>query len=134
MEWLQDETEYYARAYAINDIGASYGNEVKFTTSKVILEIECEPETNSVEINSTKFNSVETGWDVPLVGNYGLEGHSLNIDFSIGFEFPPRSGVYNNGGMNTPIGISIDKRMFYDRYQYWNSSWRLCICRTDLKK
>jgi len=102
MEWLQDETEYFVRAYAINDEGVTYGNEVGFTTPKLELDIPCNVVNNTLSFNSIVLTNVRAGWDMPLYGDYGLRGNSLNIDFTIGFEKPPRSGVYQNVGFNTP--------------------------------
>lgn len=141
MEWLQDETEYYVRAFAVNQEGISYGGELTFTTSEVILDIECNPDPNTFDINFTEFNSVETGWDVPIFGEYGLVAHSQSIDFYIGFETPPRSGVYTNVGFNTPneflwtrecsmsatnIGVVPGGSVYVDRISKDNYSITFC--------
>lgn len=44
---LQDATTYYARAYAVNSIGTTYGEEVRFTTkTKTIATVATTPATN----------------------------------------------------------------------------------------
>ena len=61
---LQISTVYYVRAYAINDNGISYGNEVKFTTLTPDL-----PTMTIDEISNITFNSAVSGGDILDDGN-----------------------------------------------------------------
>jgi len=114
MEWLLDEQRYYVRAYAWNDAGLVYGDEVTFETGKVELDIPCNPEPNSVSFNFSNFTSVETGPGMVTWGNYGLVAHAPTYDFYIGFDFAPRSGVYRSIGQNSPTDFLWTKECSID--------------------
>jgi len=43
LTWLSPNTEYFVRAYATNDEGTSYGNQVSFTTTNNLPEIDVDP-------------------------------------------------------------------------------------------
>jgi uncharacterized protein (TIGR02145 family) len=50
---LEHETTYYVRAYAINKLGITYGNEISFTTKDGIISISTQPITNVGVIDAT---------------------------------------------------------------------------------
>jgi hypothetical protein len=63
-------TNYYARAYAINEVGVSYGNSISFTTTDGVPEVETLPATNittsSADCNGNVLN--DGGFDITQNG------------------------------------------------------------------
>lgn len=90
---LDDNTEYYLRAYATNEAGTGYGNEFVFTT---YIDPPCSPQDNSIIFDSsTKNLGSSTYSEIGLFyGDYGLISNSLEGDLSIEFSSPPENGVY----------------------------------------
>lgn len=61
MTGLKAGTKYYVRAYATNDAGDAYGNEINFTTSRVTCSAGCEEMTWG--ISGESFESIQyTNW------------------------------------------------------------------------
>jgi uncharacterized protein (TIGR02145 family) len=60
---LTPDTKYYIRAYANNDAGTAYGNEVSFTTSHIVV-----PEITTTEITSITSITAESGGNITSDG------------------------------------------------------------------
>jgi len=73
---LQANTIYYARAYAVNEKGVGYGNEIIFTTASIALPV--------LEIGDTKVAGAHDIWlnvSVPLKGD--LEIDEIGVVYGI---------------------------------------------------
>ncbi len=77
MTGLTPDTEYYYRAYAVNEAGPSYGAELTFTT-------EDPPEVSTTAASSVTWNSAQ------LNGNLTYVGSASSVDVS--FEWGTTSG------------------------------------------
>lgn len=75
---LQDGTTYYVRAYAINDKGTAYGEEVSFTTSKEILL----PSVTTSTITQVTERSAVAGGNVTSDGNAIVTERGVVYSFS----------------------------------------------------
>ncbi len=60
---LDPNTTYYIKAYATNSVGTSYGNEVNFTTTAIVI-----PTLTTVEVTSTTLTSAVSGGTVTSDG------------------------------------------------------------------
>ncbi|WP_242203228.1 hypothetical protein [Aestuariivivens insulae] len=91
---LDENTDYYIRAYATNDAGTGYGNELMFTT---YINTPCSPPDNSIIFDSSlKALGGSTYSTIGLFyGDYGVKSNSLQGDLSIEFSSPPENGVYD---------------------------------------
>jgi uncharacterized protein (TIGR02145 family) len=59
---LSPSTTYYIRAYATNNVGTAYGNELTFTTSEVlIMNIPCPGTPTINDIDGNSYNTVQIG-------------------------------------------------------------------------
>lgn len=63
MSDLNPNTTYYVRAYATNDIGTAYGNEISFSTNPATL-----PELTTSPLTSITINSAECGGNITSDG------------------------------------------------------------------
>ena len=64
VEGMKEGTTYYARAYAINSIGISYGEQIVFTTIQLLL-----PTVTTSEASNIGSTTVDLGGDVKNDGN-----------------------------------------------------------------
>ena len=90
---LQENTTYYIRAYATNDVGTAYGEEVSFTTKE---QSSTEPVvTETITVNGVSFKMVAVGGGTFTMGATSEQGsdaysdesptHSVTLsDFAIG--------------------------------------------------
>ena len=90
---LQENTTYYIRAYATNDVGTAYGEEVNFTTKE---QSSTEPVvTETITVNGVSFKMVAVGGGTFTMGATSEQGsdaysdesptHSVTLsDFAIG--------------------------------------------------
>lgn len=65
LEGLNPSSTYYVRAYAINNIGIGYGNEVSFITS-----INALPEVTTMPVSITGLSNINSGGEVLSQGDY----------------------------------------------------------------
>ena len=90
---LQENTTYYIRAYATNDVGTAYGEQVSFTTKE---QSSTEPGvTETITVNGVSFKMVAVGGGTFTMGATSEQGsdagsnesptHSVTLsDFAIG--------------------------------------------------
>ncbi len=90
---LEEDTDYYVRAYATNDAGTGYGNELTFTT---YINTPCSPQDNSIIFDSSTKNLGSSTYSTIdlFYGDFGVKSNSLEGDLSIEFSTPPENGVY----------------------------------------
>ena len=90
---LEVDTDYYIRAYATNDSGTGYGNELTFTT---FINTPCSPQDNSIIFDSSTKNLGSSTYSTIALfyGDFGVKSNSLEGDLSIEFSTPPENGVY----------------------------------------
>ena len=70
---LEHNTTYYVRAYATNEVGTSYGEEVTFTTLEKLL-----PEvTTATEVTEITVNSAVCGGEVTFNGNVSVTARGI---------------------------------------------------------
>ena len=69
---LQENTAYYARAYAINEIGVGYGEDKSFTTKEIIL-----PTVITSEVTDISFTSATIGGNVTNDGNASITEYGI---------------------------------------------------------
>lgn len=95
---LTPDTKYYIRAYANNDAGTAYGNEVTFTTSHIVV-----PEITTSEVTSVTSVTAISG------GNITSEGGDPVIARGVCWNTAPEPTTDNsktNDGTGTGIFIS----------------------------
>jgi len=87
---LKPNTKYYVRAYATNNVGTAYGNELTFTTTnELIMNIPC-PAVGPVvkDIDGNEYNTVQIGTQCWLKENLRVtkykDGKSIPLDKSGG--------------------------------------------------
>jgi uncharacterized protein (TIGR02145 family) len=82
MNSLSPNSQYYVRAYAVNDIGTSYGNEVSFTT--LLNSFNC---SDSISYNNQVYHSVLIGTQCWLKENLNIgtmvDGNTAQSDNGI---------------------------------------------------
>ena len=61
---LEHNTTYYVRAYATNEVGTAYGEEVTFTTLEKLL-----PTVTTADVTEITFSSAKCGGEVTFDGN-----------------------------------------------------------------
>jgi hypothetical protein len=94
---LNPNTQYFVRAYAINEIGIGYGEKLGFTTANDPASPPCTPSANSVTFNSIVQNYDTTAGEMNLLyGFYGLVGTNSESNLHIEFKEPPVTGVYTS--------------------------------------
>ncbi|MDR8392774.1 hypothetical protein NC796_16585 [Aliifodinibius sp. S!AR15-10] len=84
IEDLKDNTTYYARAYATNDAGVSYGEELEFVTEKVP-----DPVESIVFIDSTSFRDTTAfneHWDLFYPWGDSHNGSALMVQEQMSLE------------------------------------------------
>ena len=81
---LQFATKYYARAYAINSVGTSYGNQIEFTTPATI------PTLTTNSVSAITVSSATCG------GNIASDGGSAIISRGVCWSTSPNPTVSDN--------------------------------------
>lgn len=101
---LDENTTYYIRAFATNEYGTSYGNELSFTTL-INVTAPCSPPANSIIYNSQNhtYHTVEASTN-GLYGEYGLYGYGTISDLRIEFSQAPSTGIYTTLVATSHIG------------------------------
>jgi hypothetical protein len=94
---LESNTQYFVRAYAVNEIGIGYGEKLPFTTADEPGSSPCAPSSNSLNFNSIVQNYDTTAGEMNLLyGLYGLIGTNSESNLHIEFKEPPVTGVYSS--------------------------------------
>ena len=70
---LEHNTTYYVRAYAINEVGTSYGEEVSFTTLEKLLPTV----TTATEVTDITYTSATCGGEVTFNGNVSVTARGI---------------------------------------------------------
>jgi len=89
---LQPGTTYHVRAYATNNIGTSYGNDVSFTTSAVV------PTVTTSAVSSFTRTSAVTGGNVTNSGGASVTARGVCWSTSTG---PVATGSHTTDGSGT---------------------------------
>ncbi|MCK7591997.1 hypothetical protein M0G43_15520 [Subsaxibacter sp. CAU 1640] len=94
---LESNTSYFVRAYAINDVGISYGEKLLFTTSNEPGTPSCNPTPNSIIFEGAEqnFTTVAGSTDI-LYGEYSIIGTNTESTLRIEFKESPMTGVYTS--------------------------------------
>ena len=112
---LESNTDYYARAFATNSLGTSYGNELNFTTLKDItyevILFEFTPDTgnNTSRLKyQIKFDNLN---DISINGFHKI---TLNIDGLISSNIASSSSPCYEISANSSCTISFDEEESFD--------------------
>ena len=112
---LESNTDYYARAFATNSLGTSYGNELNFTTLKDItyevILFEFTPDTgnNTSRLKyQIKFNNLN---DISINGFHKI---TLNIDGLVSSNIASSSSPCYEISANSSCTISFDEEESFD--------------------
>lgn len=102
---LQANRLYYIRAYAGNDDGVVYGQEITFKTVMDTAIAPCSPTINSVNFNGQFQSFYYTGFGTgaAVYGQYAIYGNSSYSDLSIEFSEIPVTGKYVCDGYSFSI-------------------------------
>ena len=101
---LTPNTKYYVRAYSVNSLGASYGNQVEFTTDNIPPTAPCNPTKNSVIFNGKKDTYYSTGTKNidETTGKYEVIANALKSSMLLSFGEEPKNGKYLIDGDREP--------------------------------
>ena len=112
---LESNTDYYARAFATNSLGTSYGNELNFTTLKDItyevILFEFTPDTGNntsrlkYQINFNNLNDISIN---------GFHKITLNIDGLVSSNIASSSSPCYEISANSSCTISFDEEESFD--------------------
>ena len=112
---LESNTDYYARAFATNSLGTSYGNELNFTTLKDItyevILFEFTPDTgnNTSRLKyQIKFNNLN---DISINGFHKI---TLNIDGLVSSNIASSSSPCYEISANSSCTINFDEEESFD--------------------
>ena len=112
---LESNTDYYARAFATNSLGTSYGNELNFTTLKDItyevILFEFTPDTgnNTSRLKyQIKFDNLN---DISINGFHKI---TLNIDGLVSSNMASSSSPCYEISANSSCTISFDEEESFD--------------------
>ena len=99
LDSLDEATTYYARAYAENEAGVKYGEQISFTT---LYTPNCAPPKNSMVIQgfSMSFGSAVANSYGLSYGNYQIYASDLYMDLHIEFKRAPSTGIYTTAVAN----------------------------------
>ncbi len=105
---LSSNSTYYVKAYAINVIGTSYGNEIKFSTVNYIL-----PEVTTLSANNILFTSATLNGTINSIGNTSLTQHGFVYSNSVSGEEltignSMVTAIFNSGGSQGSFNQSIN--------------------------
>ncbi len=93
---LNEHTTYYARAYASNIGGFTYGNEIRFETKNFNQSLPCTPTKNTIVFNLSEIElkNIVASTNHTYYGDYAVYGSAMSASFRVEFSAPPVSGVY----------------------------------------
>ncbi len=84
---LEQKTEYYVRAYAINSIGTGYSGEYNFTTYKYDIKNPCEETATVTDYDGHVYKTVRIGDQCWMAENlrsiHYSDGESITGDYSV---------------------------------------------------
>jgi hypothetical protein len=126
LQYLQEETTYYVRAYAIHNDFVYYSHQDSFTTLKQP-QSPCSPPQNSFinDEDTTYFKHVEIT-DNPLMKSYKVDAFTEDYNSHLTFVFAknPESGIYSIVAshdfidfMQLQSNIKLNTRTFYPDYE-----------------
>ncbi len=102
---LKDNTQYYVRAYATNEKGTAYGEEVSFTTEEVKnLEQPVEPVVITAKVTDITLNSAVCGGEVVSGGDAVIVARGVCYNTT---GVPTVSDIYTMDGTNIGNFTSI---------------------------
>jgi uncharacterized protein (TIGR02145 family) len=128
---LTPKTTYYVRAYATNNAGTAYGNEITFTTksdSTNVMGIPCPGITTVKDIDGNTYNTVQIGTQCWTKENLRVtkyrDGSVIPLDESGG---PAGNGSdftwgYSNTGSRTVYGHNTTNLATYGYLYNWYSA------------
>jgi uncharacterized protein (TIGR02145 family) len=91
-------TQYYARAYATNEAGTAYGNEISFTTTAVVL-----PTVSTTAISAIAATTASSGGDVTDDGNGNVTARGVCWGTTTG---PVATGSHTTDGTGQGTFVS----------------------------
>lgn len=93
---LTSNTTYFVRAYCINSLGNTYGNQIVFKTDEAPPVSPCSPKKNTLLYNSQThyYSRAFAGTSGLTYGNYGVSAGGAESDIEIEFSEEPKSGKY----------------------------------------
>ena len=125
---LKPNTTYYLRAYAINQIGISYGNVVSFTTQNSIMNINCPGEPTVKDIDGNTYNTVKIGSQCWIRENLKVtkyrDGTIIPLDESGGIAGNGSGQVWSSKsiGMRTVYGHDVANLVTYGYLYNWHAA------------
>ena len=112
---LESNTDYYARAFATNSLGTSYGNELNFTTLKdityevILFELTPDTGNNTSRLKyQIKFDNLN---DISINGFHKI---TLNIDGLVSSNMASSSSPCYEISANSSCTISFDEEESFD--------------------
>ncbi|MFW5757709.1 MAG: hypothetical protein ACOCYO_03410 [Bacteroidota bacterium] len=111
IEGLSSETTYYARAYAINSKGTSYGNEIEFTT-----EIPIPPAVNTTIIRDITDGTAIVGGNVTNQGASDITARGMVWSISPNPTILDNDGHVNVDGTIGPFTIKLENLLSHTIY------------------
>ena len=144
MTGLNPNTTYYVRAYAINSVGTSYGNEVNFTTEQTpsyTISVSANPDYAGTVQGGGTFQQGQSA-RVTATANLGYifvnwteNGNVVSNDASYTFTVNGNRTLVANFESNAPIGaidglfsVSPTQQVYFSKgilqYQASTSTWR----------
>lgn len=124
---LEPETTYYARAFATNENGISYGNSIMFETKDESWIKKCTPTKNYMNFFDKPYNFYPTTRNIDI----GRAKYEISSSDGLSFQFThkPESGIYtcigsNSLGSNGPQSrfectVDGNLRPFGSYISYW---------------
>ncbi len=109
MENLIIDTTYYVKAYAINDLDTTYGNELSFTTKDGI------PTITTTEVTNITAISAESGGNIIDNGGFPILNKGLCWSISLNPTLADNKDFYGSGdeSFNGPItGLEINTQYY----------------------
>lgn len=110
---LSSNTKYYVRSYAINSFGTSYGNEINFTTSINIKDVQLEKLSKTWKLNTVTLDGIDkksdyTNFQLILSGTKG------NTTFGYSTSGRPALSPWKSSG-SWEFGVSPETQMIRDK-------------------
>jgi uncharacterized protein (TIGR02145 family) len=113
---LTASTLYYARAFATNIVGTTYGNEINFTTLPPLFVVQPQPCTNAstiTDIDGNTYNTVQIGLQCWMKSNLNVSryrnGDSITIGHSNVQWDSVSTGLYRLYDSSTPFNSQFGK-------------------------
>lgn len=95
---LRPGTTYHVRAYATNDQGTGYGEEMEFTTADPLPEPTCTPDTNTATIDGGQLGYRSVYTQSEDIGRYRFQirASGPTSELTMHFTRPPLTGLYES--------------------------------------